>query len=108
MAKHAIESVREAVLKAQEVLDEARNKKNQTRLEAEKNAEIEFNKILSEAQAEAKSIKDKALQEGESIAKPIIEKGLKEAETINNLNDVKLESAMNIIIERIVSANGNS
>lgn len=108
MARDAIESVREAENKAQEILEEARNKKIHSRLEAEKNAELEFNKILSEAKAEAKSIKDNALNEGESIAKPIMEKGLTEAETINNLKNVKLEAALNIIIERIVSANGNS
>ncbi|TJX13181.1 hypothetical protein E9840_10360 [Tissierella creatinini] len=108
MAKDAIEAVREAELKAKEILEEAKITRKNSRIEAEKSAENQFNKVLSEAEAESNSIKDKALSEGELMAKPIIQKGLEEAEAINGLKGVKLESAVNIIIERIVNANGNS
>ncbi len=108
MARDAIEAVREAELKAKSILEEAMVTRKNSRMEAERKSEDEYNKILSEAEAESRSIKDKALEDGESMAKPITEKGLKEAEAIKGLKDVNLESAVNIIIERIVNANGNS
>ncbi len=42
------------------------------------------------------------------LAKPFIEKAKREFEHIKSVDDKKLESVVNSIVERIVSVNGNS
>ena len=48
------------------------------------------------------------INEGEMLAKPVIEKAKREVEHIKSVDDKKLESVVNSIVERIVSVNGNS
>ena len=108
MAKDAIEMVKSAEEKAAALLQEASQRSSNSIHEAEVFAEQEFKSIILEAKAQAEKIKKTAVQEGESIAKPIIEKGIGEAKELSKLSNEKIESAINIIIERIVNANGNS
>lgn len=108
MAKDAIGSVKDAEEKARAILQSAIQDSKNSQQEAEVLAEQEYKRILSDAKAEAEKIKRLAVQEGESIAKPIIERGIEGAKSLKNLKDENLDSAVNIIIERIVNANGNS
>lgn len=108
MAKEAIEAVRDAELRAKQFLDDAAKASNVSRQEAERFADQEYQRILINAEVEARRIKDNALLEGELEAKPIIEKGIIVAKNITDLSKEMLESAVNIIIERIVNTNGNS
>lgn len=108
MAKDAIETVREAEEKAKALLQDASQTSKDSIHEAELFAEQEYKRILSEAKTQAEEIKRSAVEEGESIAKPILEKGIEEAKELSKLSDEKIDSAINIIIERIVNANGNS
>ncbi|MDD2482582.1 MAG: ATPase [Lutispora sp.] len=108
MAKDAIETVKDAEEKAKTLLQDAILTSKNSKQEAETLAEQEYKKILANAKNEAEEIKRLAVQEGESIAKPIIERGIESAKALNDLKDEKLDSAVNIIIERIVNANGNS
>lgn len=108
MAKEAIEAVKSAEEKAKTLLQEASQASRDSRREAELLAENKFREILNEAEAKAKEIKENALSEGEALAKPIFQKGSEEVKKFSSLTDQDLESAVNIIIERIVSANGDS
>ena len=108
MAKDAIEVVKDAEEKAKALIQSAIQDSKNSEQEAEALAEQEYKRILSDAKAEADKIKRLAVQEGESIAKPIIESGIVGAKALNDLEDEKLDSAVNIIIERIVNADGNS
>ena len=42
------------------------------------------------------------------LAKPVIEKARIDVDLIKSVDDKKLESVVNSIVERIVSVNGNS
>lgn len=108
MAKDAIEAVKAAEDKAKSILDEAVAKSKNLVVEAEKAAEDEYKQIITSAEEEAKKIKDKYLQEAEKISKPIIDQGNIDAEKMLSTKDNALEGSINIIIERIVNANGNS
>lgn len=108
MAKDAIEAVKEAEEKSRIILQDASQASRDSRREAELTADRMYNEILHEAEKEAKELKDKAQKEGEEISAPLIENGMKEAEKFIALTDTELDLAANIIIERIVNANGNS
>lgn len=108
MAKEAIEAVKAAEEKAKALLQEANQAAKDSKREAEVLAEKKFREILGEAEAKAKELKEKALLEGEAAAKPVIQKGKEETRKFYSLTDEDLEPAVNIIIERIVSANGDS
>ena len=108
MAKDAIEAVKAAEENAKTILNEANFAFKNAVMNAEKKAEQEYDKILTFAEEEAKNIKDRFVKEGEDTSKPILEAGNKEVEKIKNIKDDALEDSVNIIIERIVNANGNS
>ncbi|MBS3994291.1 MAG: hypothetical protein KGZ33_00725 [Alkaliphilus sp.] len=108
MAKNAIEAVREAEEKAKALLSDATQISKNKKQEAELLAEQEYMRILAEGEAEAKVLKQSALSEGEAMAKPIIGRGTDQAKALYEMKDEDLNSAVSIIIERIVNANGNS
>lgn len=108
MAKEAIEKVKEAEVQANVIMQEANQNSRDSKKEAEILADEKYKQIIGEAEKEAKQIQEKALQEGEVESKPILEKGLIEAKKLEEITDQDLNSVVNIIIERIVNANGNS
>jgi len=108
MAKDAIELVKDAEAKAKALLQDAIQSSKKSKQEAEVLAEQEYEKIISQAREEAEKIKNKAKEEGEAAAGPIIEKGFKEAQALRDISSKNLDSAVNIIIERVVNANGYS
>ncbi|MFY9213082.1 MAG: hypothetical protein WAO45_00010 [Tissierellaceae bacterium] len=108
MAKDAIEAVKEAEQQGHRILQEATQASRDSKREAELTAQKKYMEILEEANREAEALREKALKEGEEISAPLIETGIKEAEEIIALPVAELDLAANIIIERIVSANGNS
>lgn len=108
MAKEAIEAVKAAEEKAREILLDAGHKARDSKKEAELTAERLYREILEKAEKDAQILKENAVRDGESIAKPIIEKGKLESQKIASLQDNDLSGAVNLIIERIVNADGNS
>lgn len=108
MAKDAIEAVREVEEEAKALLQEATFTSKELRQKSESLAEKEYEQILNEADLKAKQLIDIALLEGEAIAKPMIDKGIEEAKALLDMKEKDLDSAVNIIIERIVNANGNN
>jgi V/A-type H+-transporting ATPase subunit G/H len=108
MAKDAIEAVKAAEEEARTLLQEATINSRDSLKKSEQLGDEEYNRIILQAETDAKLIRNKAILEGETIAKPILERGTNEAKSLSEMNVEKLESAVNIIIERIVNANGNS
>ncbi|HSP48196.1 MAG TPA: ATPase [Clostridiaceae bacterium] len=108
MAKEAIEAVKAAEEKAREILLEAGHRSRDSRRDAELTAERLYKEILEKAEREAQLLRENAVKEGESIAGPIIETGKLESQKIASLQDNDLSGAVNLIIERIVNADGNS
>lgn len=108
MAKEAIISVKEAEEQAREMIEKAVQASKASKAEAIQGGEEEYSRIINEAEESARTIKEKALKEGEAASKPILENGISEASKIIDISDEKIDRAVNIIIERIVNANGNS
>jgi len=107
MAKEALDAVKEAEDIARDIMAESVQKARDIRRNAEGEAERKFKEILSDASKEADLLKAKAKAEGDGIARPILEKGKQEASRLESLESKNLGDAVNIIIERIVKANGN-
>lgn len=108
MAMDAIQVVKEAEEKAREIIDTTSAAAKKAAEEAVIKAEKEFQDIIENAESKAKLIGLKAIEEGENIAKPILGKGQSEAEALRNMDSLKLERVVDIIIERIVKTDGNS
>lgn len=107
MAKEALDKVREAEQKARDLTAEAGQKARDIRRDAEMLAERKFKEIMAMGLKESEVLKEKAKLEGEALAKPILDGGMAKAKKLESLEGEDLSDAVNIIIERIVKANGN-
>ena len=108
MTTDAINRVKEAELEAKSLVDAAKLEATNLKKTSGKECCAISDKVISEANKKADEIKLGLINEGEMLAKPVIEKAKREVEHINSVDDKKLESVVNSIVERIVSVNGNS
>jgi V/A-type H+-transporting ATPase subunit G/H len=108
VAKEAVELVKKAEEEAKALLEESRIHSDKTINEAKISAKEKYKQILNDAKKEAENIKRKAEEDALSMAQPTIIKGKEKANAIKNIHVTELSSAINIVIERIVKANGNS
>ena len=108
MTTDAINRVKEAELEAKSSVDAAKLEATNLKKTSGKECDEISDKVISEANKKADEIKLGLINEGEMLAKPVIEKAKREVEHIKSVDDKKLESVVNSIVERIVSVNGNS
>lgn len=108
MTTDAINRVKEAELEAKSLVDAAKLEATNLKKTLGKECGAISDKVISEANKKADEIKLGLINEGEMLAKPVIEKAKREVEHIKSVDDKKLESVVNSIVERIVSVNGNS
>lgn len=108
MTTDAINRVKEAEMKAKSLLDEAKQQAIALKKNSEKECESISEKVISDSNKKAEEIKFSLINEGEMLAKPVIEKARIDVDLIKSVDDKKLESVVNSIVERIVSVNGNS
>lgn len=108
MTTDAINRVKEAELQAKSLVDAAKLEATNLKKTSGKECGAISDKVISEANKKADEIKLGLINEGEMLAKPVIEKAKREVEHIKSVDDKKLESVVNSIVERIVSVNGNS
>ncbi|WP_269722846.1 ATP synthase subunit B family protein [Parvimonas micra] len=108
MTTDAINRVKEAELEAKSLVDAAKLEATNLKKISGKECDEISDKVISEANKKADEIKLGLINEGEMLAKPVIEKAKREVEHIKSVDDKKLESVVNSIVERIVSVNGNS
>ena len=108
MTTDAINRVKEAELEAKSLVDAAKLEATNLKKTSGKECDEISDKVISEANKKADEIKLGLINEGEMLAKPVIEKAKREVEHIKSVDDKKLESVVNSIVERIVSENGNS
>ena len=108
MTTDAIAKVKEAEIKAKKIVDDAKTKASLLKKEAENNCKDISDKIVKDAKKKSEDLKFSYRNEGEMLSKPIIEKAEKDVSLIKSVDEEKLESVVNSIVERIVSMNGNS
>jgi len=108
MTTDAINRVKDVELEAKSLIDVAKLEATTLRKNSKNECENISEKVLSEANKKAEEIKFGLINEGEMLAKPVIEKAKREVEHIKSVDEKKLESVVNSIVERIVSVNGNS
>ncbi len=107
MAKEALDKVREAEAKAEKIMASASEDVRRIRIEADEKAAKRYGEILAQGEKDANKLKDQAREAGNTLAKPILETGETHKVRIENMEEKDLDGAVNIIIERIVSANGH-
>ena len=108
LAIQAINEIKKAEDRAKELINEALSKKSTMIKDAEKESNQKYESILKSANEESKHIIDTAISEGEKEAQPIYEDGKIQCEQIISIDENKLGKAVNLIIEKVVSVNGNS
>ncbi len=107
MAKEALDKVREAEAKAEKIMRSASEDVRRIRLEADEKAVKRYGEILAQGEKDAERLREEARKAGGTLAKPILENGEIHKARIENMKEKDLDGAVNIIIERIVSANGH-
>lgn len=107
MAKEALDRVREAEAEAEKIMGSASEEARKIRLDAEAKAAKRYGEILAQGEKEANNLKEEAKKAGDTLAKPILENGEIHKARIENMEEKDLDGAVDIIIERIVSANGH-
>jgi len=108
LALEAINEIKKAEEKAEELIQEATAKAKEILKIANIQAEDEYNKIVESANLKkCKAIK-KAEDDGNLEAEPILSKGENEVIEIRNISEDKKNNAINLIVERIVKIHGNS
>ncbi|MBU3108371.1 ATPase [Clostridium gasigenes] len=108
MALEAINEIKIAEAKAEELILEAKAKAREIVQSATLQSEGEYNKILEVAKASKDKLIDDAIKQGENDAEPILIKGNKEVDDINNMSQEKKDMAIKLVVERIVKIHGNS
>lgn len=71
-------------------------------------ADERYNSIIEEAKNVARGIVSNAEEAGRKEAEVILSEGEKQCAEVSNLKGSKIDSAVNLVIERIVKTNGNS
>lgn len=108
MANDAILKVKDAELKAKEILEKAQKDALILKEEAKEKLKKSYDEAIENAGKEAEELKLKYKNEGEAIAMPIFESAERKVSSIKDIEESKLKSVVDLIVERIVNSNGNS
>ena len=108
LATDAILKVKDAELKAKEILEKAHKDALILKEEAKESVKKSYDEAIKNAKKEAKDLKLKYKNEGEAIAMPVFESAERKVFSIKDIEEAKLKSVVDLIVERIVSSNGNS
>lgn len=108
MALEAINKVKTAEDQAAQILESALKESKDIIKNAEREADKQYEARLTETYKEAEQIKSKFISESEVESEPIMKKGKEEVDHILNVDANKFNSAVKLVIERIVNFNGNS
>ena len=107
LATDAILKVKDAELKAKEILEKAHKDALILKEEKEK-VKKSYDEATKNAKTEAEALKSKYKNEGEAIATPIFESAERKVSSIKDIEESKLKSVVDLIVERIVNSDGNS
>ena len=108
LATDAIQKVKDAELKAKEILENAHKEVLILREETKEKVKKFYAESITTARKEAEELKLKYKNEGEAIAMPIFESAERKVSSIKEIEEGKFKSVVDLIVERIVNLNGNS
>jgi V/A-type H+/Na+-transporting ATPase subunit G/H len=108
LAIDAINEIKKAEAKAEELISKAQVDIKEILKNANKEAEEKYADIIGNAKVKAKSIMDEYIALGNETAEPILATGKKESMEILNISADRLQNAVKLVIERIVKSNGHS
>ncbi|MEW9096218.1 MAG: ATPase [Clostridiaceae bacterium] len=102
MAVEALNSIKNAETKGEEIIKTAQQESKNIIKNAETKSIGEYKRIIDEANSLASNMVSEALKKGEEESKIIKEGAEKEINDIINVSGDKMEKAINLIVERIV------
>ena len=108
LATDAIQKVKDAELKAKEILEKAHEEVLILKEEMKEKVKKSHDEAIKNAKKDAEELKSKYKNEGEAIAIPIFESTERKVSSIKDIEENKLKSVVDMIVERIVNSNGNS
>lgn len=108
LAIDAIKKIKDAEFDAKKILENAHKNALILKEETKQKVKKSYDEAIKNAKKEADTFKIKCKSEGETIAKPIFENAEKTVSSIKNIEESKLKSVIDLIIERIVDSNGDS
>ena len=108
LATDAILKVKDAELKAKEILEKAYKDVSILKEEVKEKVKKSYEEAIKNAEKEAEELKLKYKNEGEAIATPVFESAERKVSSIKDIEESKLKSVVDLIVERIVNSNGNS
>ena len=108
LATDAILKVKDAELKAKETIEKASQEIALLKEETIERTKRFQKDAIETAIKDAEILKTKYKTEGEAIASPIFKEAEQKVLAIKDVKEDKLESVIELIVERIVNSNGNS
>ena len=108
VATDAILKVKDAELKAKEIIEKANQEIALLKEESREQIKKFQKDAIETAIKDAEILKKKYKTEGEAIASPIFESTERKVSSIKDIEENKLKSVVDMIVERIVNSNGNS
>lgn len=108
VATDAILKVKDAELKAKETIEKASQEIALLKEETKERTKRFQKDAIETAIKDAEILKKKYKTEGEAIANPIFKEAEQKVLAIKDIKENKLESVIELIVERIVNSNGNS
>jgi V/A-type H+-transporting ATPase subunit G/H len=107
LAVEAVLKVKEAEEQSREILRTANDAARSILLNAEKEAARQKKSILDAAADERKTLVEAAVSQAEWDSGPLVTEGAQERERLLSPDTGKFEGAVNLIVERIVSGDGD-
>ena len=108
MSIEAIKEIKKVELQADEMIKKAHEQSKKIISDATIEADERYNSIIEEAKNVARGIVSNAEEAGRKEAEVILSEGEKQCAEVSSLKGSKIDSAVNLVIERIVKTNGNS
>ncbi|WP_346964297.1 hypothetical protein, partial [Clostridium perfringens] len=108
LAIEAIKEIKKVELQADEMIKKAHEQSKKIISDATIEADERYNSIIEEAKNVARGIVSNAEEAGRKEAEVILSEGEKQCAEVSSLKGSKIDSAVNLVIERIVKTNGNS
>lgn len=103
MTSNMVEKISEAESNADQIVKDAKKKAEEILEQIKTVGKKEYNSIIEEGESARREMLNKAQKEGEIKEAPILEASREKVKKIQNMEDSKIQSVSNSIVERIVS-----